>query len=506
MSSLILLLGDQCSSSVTSLRGVKSSDTILMAEVNEEATYVKHHKKKIAFVFSVMRHFAAELKAKKLKVKYIYIDDPENSGSITGEIQRLLKTTKFEQVVVTEPGEYRLLREIKGWQKLFGLPVKIMPYERFIASHKEFETWANNRKQLTMEFWYRQMRRKTNLLMDGDKPVGGKWNFDKQNRKSLKQNNELRRPLKFETNKITNNVLQVVSNKFSDHFGDLKPFWFAVTAKQAKKAMEHFIKHQLPWFGDYQDAMLSAEPFLFHSVISQYINCGLLDPLEVCQNVEQAFVDGHVPLNAAEGFIRQIIGWREYIRGIYWHQMPEYAKLNVLNATRPLPAFYWDANTEMKCVSDVVNMTRAEGYSHHIQRLMITGNFANLAGLDIKSVCDWYLAVYTDAYEWVELPNTLGMALYADGGIVGTKPYISTGSYINRMSNYCKQCTYNYSKRVGQDACPFTNLYWYYLIRHEERFKDNHRMTLSYKNLSRLSDTEKKQISSQAQDYLDNLV
>ncbi len=251
--------------------------------------------------------------------------------------------------------------------------------------------------------------------------------------------------------------------------------------------------------------MLEGEAFLHHSVISHYMNCGLLDPLEVCVEAEKAWYRNEAPLNAVEGFIRQIIGWREYIRGVYWLYMPNYREMNYFDARRPLPDFYWTGETKMNCISNVVNMTRRHAYSHHIQRLMVTGNFANLAGIDVQAVSNWYLGVYADAHEWVELPNTLGMALYADGGLVGTKPYISTGNYIKRMSNYCDKCSYDPGKRVGDSACPFTTLYWDYLIRHQDKLEDNHRMAISYRNLNRLSEVEVKQIRGQAKKILDSL-
>jgi deoxyribodipyrimidine photolyase-related protein len=505
MSTLRVILGDQLSSSISTLINIKSDDVILMAEVKEEATYVKHHKKKIAFVFSAMRHFADELQQKGHSVRYISYTDPDNSGSLCGEVKRLLRQEQFDCIVITEPGEYRLLHEVQRWEKKLKMPVEILSDNRFIAAHDEFAEWAEGRKELVMEYWYRLMRKKTGLLMDGEKPVGGKWNYDQDNRKPLKKKVAMKGPMRFFNDTVTTEVIMLVDKQFANHFGELQPFWYAVSAKQAKRALSHFIKHQLPYFGDYQDAMLSAEPFLFHSVISHYINCGLLDPISVCKKAEAAYNNGHAPLNAVEGFIRQIIGWREYIRGIYWRYMPEYAERNTLNATRPLPGFYWHAETEMKCMSESIRMTKDHAYSHHIQRLMITGNFANLAGLDVKQVCDWYLAVYADAYEWVELPNTLGMALHGDDGVVGTKPYISSGSYINRMSNFCRQCSYDFKQRVGEDACPFTNLYWDYLIRHQKRFRGNRRMAMAYRNLDRFSKDEISQIKKQASSFLLNL-
>lgn len=505
MAAIRLILGDQLSEGIATLKGCRAEDIILLAEVREEASYVRHHKKKIAFIFSAMRHFGEALLARGYTLRYVRLDDPHNSGSLKGEVRRLVSRQRFTEIIVTEPGEYRLLREMRGWERSLGLPVTILPDARFIASHADFGAWAEGRQQLIMEYWYRLLRRRTGLLMDGDKPEGGQWNYDQQNRKRLKPGTALKGPLWFEANAQTEAVLRLVRRHFPNHFGDLQPFRFAVTGAQAEQALAHFIEYQLPRFGDYQDAMQSAEPFLFHSVISQYINCGLLDPLAVCKQVERAYYRGAAPLNAVEGFIRQIIGWREFMRGIYWRYMPDYARKNVLRARRPLPAFYWNAETDMRCVSEVVGMTRRHAYSHHIQRLMVTGNFAALAGLDVKQVSDWYLAVYADAYEWVELPNTLGMALHADGGLVGTKPYISSGAYIHRMSDFCGRCRFDPKRRAGPDACPFTTLYWDYLMRHESRFKQNPRMALAYRNLDRFDAEQRRTIRKQVRDFLNRL-
>ncbi|MCG8067026.1 MAG: cryptochrome/photolyase family protein [Candidatus Thiodiazotropha taylori] len=505
MKTLRLILGDQLSHSIGTLRDIDKSDVILMAEVMEEASYVKHHKKKIAFIFSAMRHFAAELEGKGYRVNYIKLNNPHNSGSLKGEVQRYLKSNKVDRVVITEPGEYRLLVQMQDWKSELGCQVSLLEDDRFLCNRQEFADWAEGRKELVMEYWYRLVRKKTGLLMADDKPVGGKWNFDRDNRKPLKQKPAGAGPKQFKPDAITQQVLKLVEQKFSDHFGDLDPFWYAVTAKQARQAFAHFVNTSLANYGDYQDAMLCDEPFNYHSIVAQYMNCGLLDALDICLQVENAYHEGIAPLNAVEGFIRQVIGWREYIRGIYWYYMPNYAQRNTLDARRPLPGFYWDAETDMHCMSQVVKMTKQYAYSHHIQRLMITGNFANLAGLDVQQVCDWYLAVYADAYEWVELPNTLGMALYGDDGTVATKPYVSSGAYINRMSDFCKQCKYDVKQRIGDEACPFTLLYWDYLIRHEKRFIKNRRMAMPYRNLHRFSSEEKKQISEQARQFLDGL-
>ena len=446
------------------------------------------------------------LKKQKFNVDYVEYDASDNGGSLYSEVKRTLKTHKLNKLLVTEPGEYRLLDEMQSWSDKLNCQVEILDDNRFIATHTEFQNWANNRKELIMEYWYREMRKKTGLLMDKGKPVGGKWNLDKQNRKPLKKKINMPPAISFRQDKINKAVMELVGEHFADHFGDLYPFEFAVTRKQALSVLEHFIEHCLPFFGDYQDAMQVEQPYLFHSVLSHYINTGLLSPLETCQRVEQAYYDGHAPLNAAEGFIRQIIGWREYIRGIYWFHMPDYAEQNHLKTKQPLPDFYWNAETDMNCMSQVINMTRQYAYSHHIQRLMVTGNFANLAGLDVKAVCEWYLLVYADAFEWVELPNTLGMALYGDGGIVATKPYVASGAYINRMSNFCADCIYDHSKRHGDNACPFTTLYWNYLMQHEKEFRQNRRMALIYKSLDRLDASEKKKIRQQANQFLDSLI
>ncbi len=505
MPALRLLLGDQLSPTISSLKDISHDDVILMAEVKQEATYVKHHKKKIAFLFSAMRHFSEQLKQQGYQVHYVRYDDPDNRGSLKAEVQRYLESNQFDQLIITEPGEYRLLNDMRSWEADLACSVTLLIDDRFIATHEEFEDWAEGRKQLTMEYWYRLMRKKTGLLMEANQPVGGKWNYDKDNRKPFSGDVSISGPMQFTPDAITQEVLKLVEETFPGHMGELEPFWFAVTASQAKRAFTHFVKTSLPHYGDYQDAMKAGEPFLFHSLISQYINCGLLDPREMCEQVEAAYYRGEAPLNAVEGFIRQIIGWREYIRGVYWSYMPDYVEKNALNAKRELPDFYWTGDTDMRCMSEVINTTKQHACSHHIQRLMVTGNFANLAGLDVQQVCEWYLAVYADAYEWVELPNTLGMALYGDGGIVGTKPYISSGAYINRMSDFCKGCRYDVKQRVGDDACPFTNLYWDYLIRHESYFKYNQRMAMAYRNLNRFEQSERDAIQDQARKFLAKL-
>ncbi len=487
-SNLILVLGDQLSQNMSSLQiGSRGEDTILMAEVLEEATYVRHHKKKLAFMFSAMRHFAEQLREAGWQVCYTCLDDPENTGSLGGEVRRAIESLAPARVLVTEPGEARLIQALRDWSRSWGVPFELLDDTRFIATHREFEAWADGRKQLRMEYFYREMRRKTGLLMEGDQPEGGKWNFDSENRKPARGDLFMPRPHRVEPDPTTRKVLDMVDTRFEAHFGTLHPFWFAVTREDALAALANFVKEALPQFGDYQDAMLEGERFLYHSVLSQYINAGLLEPLEVCRAVESAYRDGLAPLNAAEGFIRQIIGWREFVRGIYWLRMPGYTSENHLGATRPLPAFYWTGETDMACMAAAIGQTRDEAYAHHIQRLMVTGNFAMLAGVDPREVHEWYLAVYADAYEWVEAPNVIGMSQFADGGLLGSKPYAASGNYINKMSDHCAACRYSVKQKTGPDACPFNPLYWDFMARNEEKLRGNPRLGQVYRTWDRLS-------------------
>ncbi|MGB5707266.1 MAG: cryptochrome/photolyase family protein [Arenicellales bacterium] len=506
MSSLRLILGDQLSHGLASLRNVdKENDILLMCEVCNEATYVKHHKKKIAFLFSAMRHFAEELKHRGYNLLYTKLDSPENSGSLRGEVSRAVNAHKPEQIIITFPGEFRVYQDMLGWEKEFGLPVEIRQDDRFLCSLAQFQEWAEGRKNLRMEFFYREMRRKYDVLMDDDKPAGGQWNYDSQNRKSLKEQINIPAAYSGQIDKITQTCIELVAERFFDHFGDLEPFYFAVTREQALDCLHKFIDERLLNFGDYQDAMVQGEPWMYHSHISFYLNCGLLGPLECCRHAEEAYRSGEAPINAVEGFIRQILGWREYVRGIYWLKMPSYAEDNYLQARRRLPAFFWDANTKMNCMRQCITETKVNAYAHHIQRLMVLGNFCLLTGIDPKFVNEWYLIVYADAYEWVELPNVSGMVLYADGGLLASKPYVAGGAYINRMSDYCKACSYSVSKKNGPEACPFNYLYWNFLIGHEENLSGNPRMGHSYRTLSKMNSEKQEAIRNDAARFLNRM-
>ncbi len=495
---LILILGDQLSLSLSSLRqGDKFRDVVLMAEVMAEATYARHHKKKFVLVFSAMRHFAESLRREGWTVDYVLMDDADNTHSLKGEVERAKQRHGISQVVMTEPGEWRLTQELEH--------IDTLEDTRFICSHANFRQWASTRKELRMEYFYRDMRRQTGLLMNGDKPEGGQWNFDAENRKPAKGDLLMPQPPRFSPDEITQDCIAITMRIAPDNFGDIEPFWFAVTGEQAGEALDYFLKHALPHFGETQDAMLMDQKFLHHAVLSPYINLGLLDPLQVCRRVEEEYRKGRVPLASAEGFIRQIIGWREYIRGIYWLKMPDYASVNALNAQRPIPSFYWTGETDMNCVAHVVKQTREEAYAHHIQRLMITGNFALIAGINPQQVHEWYLAVYADAYEWVELPNTIGMSLHADGGLLGSKPYAASGNYINKMSDYCKTCRYDVKQRTGPDACPFNALYWDFIARHHARLSKNPRMANITRVYEKFDNAKKLRIGMSAAKFLNGL-
>ena len=501
-----IILGDQLSLSLPTLRGLDPKhDRILMAEVRQEATYVQHHKQKIALLFSAMRHFAHSLQQAGWEVEYVYYS-PSGPASLQQAIARSLQQQPATDLVLTRCGEYRLQQMIdQQWPQQLNLPVTVYEDDRFIASPAEFAHWAQNRKQLRMEYFYRDMRRKTGLLMEAGQPLGGQWNFDQENRSAYKGEVPLPPPLTFEHDDIDQQVLHLVDQEFPDHPGDTATFCWGTTRAQARQALKHFIRHRLPHFGRYQDAMVSSQSLgagsdtLFHSLLSPYLNCGLLTPMEVCQAAAQAYQEGGVLIAAAEGFIRQIIGWREFVRGIYWHYMPDYAGQNALNNTRDLPAMYWHGNTRMHCMQEALRNTFSHAYAHHIQRLMVTGNFALLTGVEPRQICDWYLAVYADAYDWVELPNTLGMVMHADNGLLGSKPYCASGRYIDRQSDYCRHCHYDVKSAEQENSCPFNSLYWHFLDRHRAVFSRNPRMTMMYRSFERMTSEKQQAVLQRAE-------
>ncbi len=501
-----MILGDQLSDALPTLSDIDAArDVVLMAEVQDECTYVKHHKKKIVLVLSGMRHFAAALRERGVRVDYVTLDDPANTHSLRGEMLRALERHRPGRVVVTEPGEWRLSEDMRHWQEVAGLEVEVRDDTRYLCRIQEFIAWARGKRSLRMEFFYRDMRRRYGFLMDGETPVGDRWNFDRENRKALPRGMVAPETPVFPPDAVTSEVIALVEARFGEHFGSALDFSLPVTAAQAEAALEDFIRHRLPGFGDWQDAMKTGEVALFHALLSTSLNLGLLDPRRICAAAEAAFRAEHAPLHAVEGFIRQILGWREFVRGIYWLHMPEYGEKNVLGAARRLPWFYWSGETRMNCIHQAVTATRDHAYAHHIQRLMVTGNFALIAGLDPSDVDDWYMVVYADAYQWVEMPNTRGMALYGDGGIVGSKPYAASGAYINRMSDYCRGCRYDVKDAVGANACPFNYLYWDFFARNEKLLAGNIRLAMPLKTLGRMDAGRLAAIRSNAAGFLERM-
>lgn len=505
-SSLRIVLGDQLSHQLSALADLDPArDRVLMMEVAEEATRVRHHKQKIVLHLAAMRHFAVALRERGVAVDYRRLDDPGNGGDFTAELRRALDEWRPERLVMTEPGEWQVQRMAGSWGELVGGRLEVRPDTRFFASRERFAAWARGRRVWRMEHFYREMRREHGLLMQEGQPVGGRWNFDAANRKRLPAGLEPPARRRFPPDAVTRAVMDLVERRFGDHPGGLDAFDWPVTRSQALLALEDFLAQGLPSFGDYQDAMKTGAPFLYHALLSPALNLGLLSPREVCAAAEAEWRAGRAPLNAVEGFVRQVLGWREYVRGVYWTLMPDYAEVNALAAERPLPAFYWSGETRMNCLREAIGGTLRQAYAHHIQRLMVTGNFALLAGVAPREIERWYLAVYADALEWVEMPNTLGMAVYADGGRLASKPYAASGAYIDRMSDYCRGCAYDPKRKSGPGACPFNYLYWAFLLRHEARLADNPRLALPYRQLAAWPAERRRAVTAEAEAFLDAL-
>jgi deoxyribodipyrimidine photolyase-related protein len=499
MRNLILILGDQLDRQSAAFDGLDPAiDTVWMAETAREANKVWSSKPRIAVFLAAMRHFCAELEADGVCVHY----DDLSAGheSFAHALRAAVKRLRPKALVVVEAGEYDVREELRAVARDANLPLDERTDRHFLTTHAEFAAHAAARKQLRMEYFYREMRRRHNVLMDGTDPAGGEWNYDAENRKSFGKAgpSDLTAPPNFAPDEITRAVLQDVEAHFGSHPGSLADFAWPVTRRDALRALRHFVKYRLTTFGDHQDAMWTSEPFLSHSLLSAALNLKLLNPREVIAAAEAAYRGGDAPITAVEGFIRQILGWREYVRGVYWQFMPEYRERNGLQASAPLPDFYWTGATDMVCLRETIEQTLRYGYAHHIQRLMVTGLFALLLGVEPRQVHEWYLAVYVDAVEWAELPNTLGMSQFGDGGVMASKPYVASGRYIERMSNYCRSCRFGPAARTGTDACPFTTLYWDFLARHESQLKGNRRMDMQLKNLAGIGGAERRAIRAQA--------
>ena len=498
---LVVVLGDQLNADSSAFDGFDSSrDTVWMAEVAEESTHVWTHKARIVMFLSSMRHFRDELILRGLNVHYRQLDDQNNKHSLVAELRSAICRYAPEKIIITEPGEWRVLEKLKNLAAEMNVEIEIRVDRHFFCSQKEFADYARGRKQLRLEYFYRKMRRKHGVLMKGDQPEGGKWNYDNLNRGTFGRQGPKQVPSTkcFKIDETTREVIELVQQRFADHPGQVAAFDWPVTRNQALQSLSDFIEFRLAKFGLYQDAMWSDMPYLYHSRLSAALNLKLISPREVIEEAINAYKSELAPLSSVEGFVRQILGWREFVRGIYWYLMPDYLQKNTLQATHALPSFYWNGKTEMSCLQQTIKQTLQYGYAHHIQRLMVTGLFALLLGVDPQAVHQWYLAVYVDAVEWVELPNSLGMSQYADGGIMASKPYIASGKYIQRMSNYCSSCCYDPAKSVGDDACPFTILYWDFLERHNEILRTNPRMSFQLKNLSRKEASEMEALRKQA--------
>lgn len=515
---LAVVFGDQLDPDCALIRGLDPArDGVLMMEVAAESTHVPSHVQRTVLFLSGMRHFAQSLEARGVRVRYTTLDDPQNTHDFTGELLRAVADLSPKRIVCTQPGEHRVAAMVQSWDQRTGVPVTVLPDEHFITTPAEFARWARGRRGLTMEHFYREQRRKTGYLMigggDDATPEGGTWNFDKENRLPFGKDGPKPpppAPLRFPPDAITRAVIAAVRTRLPNLPGRLErddDFAWPVSREQALLALHDFIDHRLGLFGPYEDAMWTDTPFVYHSLLSPVLNLKLLNPRECCEAALAAYRRRRLPLQSVEAFIRQVIGWREFIRGVYWLEGPDYADRNGLDQHGSLPEFYWTGETDMNCMRHCISQVLDTGFGHHIQRLMVTGNFALISGIHPGAISDWYLGMYVDAIDWVTLPNTLGMAMHADRrpggnaaatGVVGTKPYAASGRYIERMSNYCRGCRYDPGERRGDDACPFTVFYWDFLIRNRARLARNQRMTMILKNVDRMNESELIQIRVQA--------
>lgn len=507
---LCLILGDQLDKNSSLFDDFDPhQDRLWMAEVSSESEQVLSSKQRTVLFLSAMRHFAEWLKNKGWSLSYYSLQ--QQMPDFASALHDALLQHQPETIRCVLPGDQRVLQAITEVCQTADIELQWLPDRHFLSEAGQFKTWLAERKQPRMEYWYRLLRQQHNILMDDNgKPVGGQWNFDKDNRKAFKSSGpvKLTPPPVFKPDAITQSVIDDVSRYLPELPGKLEAFNWPVTRQQALQSLDYFIAELLPLFGDYQDAMWQHEPFLFHSRLSSSLNLKLLNPHEVIAAAVDAYHEGQAPLNAVEGFIRQILGWREYVRGLYWSYRHDWLKMNALQASRDLPQLYWHANTPMTCLQQSVSQVLTHGYGHHIQRLMVTGLFALLWGVKPQAIHEWYLAMYVDAIAWVEIPNTLGMSQYADGGIVGSKPYIASGAYIDRMSNYCQSCPFNPKQASGDQACPFTTLYWAFVDRHQDLLSRNPRLGMQVKNWRNKSAEEQQAIQQRAQwlyDHIDDL-
>ena len=499
---LVIVLGDQLDTEASAFDGFDpQQDAVWMAEVAQESTHIPSSKQRTALFLSAMRHFAQALGQKGYPLHYRRLDDADNRGSLADELARAFEQLQPRQLVMTAPGDWRVWQSIKTVAAAARLPLDVRDDRHFFTTVRDFAAHAQGRKQLRLEYFYRELRQRHGILLTDDgQPEGGQWNFDADNREAFGPQGPGALPprSRFEPDPTTQAVLDLVNQRFADHPGRLDSFAWPVTRAQGLEALRSFIAQRLPLFGRYEDALWPGEPWLYHSQLSAALNLKLIHPREVVEAAETAYRQGLAPLASVEGFIRQILGWREFVRGIYWTQMPGYLERNALDAQQDLPGWYWTGDTDMACLRDAITQTLEHGYAHHIQRLMVTGLFALLLGVAPRQVHAWYLGVYVDAVEWVELPNTLGMSQFGDGGLMASKPYAATGKYIQRMGGPCATCRYDPAQREGDRACPYTTLYWDFLMRHETTLAKNPRMALQVKNLGRLNEAQRTAVTTRA--------
>ena len=490
MTKLRLILGDQLNINHSWFKENNSKTTYVLMEVKEETSYVLHHAQKIIATFAAMRFFAEQLQQKGFEVIYFKINDKENDQGFYQNINKIIKERNITELQYLEPDEYRLSTELKKLESIENIKVESVDTEHFLVPKLYAKDFFSEKKHWRMEEFYRNMRKKFSILMDEDKPIGGKWNFDSDNRK--RWNGTPNTTEDFRPSHNHEKLFLEINNENIEHFGEGQEtnFRWPISREESIKLLDNFVAKDLFNFGGFQDALHDENWRLFHSFLSFSLNSKMLSPLEVIKKAEEAYYEKDLPLSSVEGFIRQILGWREYIRGVYWANMPGYDQHNFFKHNAKLPDWYWTGKTDMRCLSLSISQSLTNAYAHHIQRLMIIGNFSLLAGIDPKEVHKWYLGIYIDAYEWVEMPNTLGMSQFADGGLLATKPYVSSGSYINKMSNYCGDCKYNVKERLGEKACPFNSLYWNFLDDKRTQLSGNFRMKMMYSVLNKFSNEE----------------
>jgi len=504
---LRLILGDQLNINHSWYQSVDDNVVYIMMEVRSETDYVRHHIQKVVAFFSGMRQFSNNLKAQGHKTIYITLDDKDNRQSFTENLNQAITShniTRFEHQL---PDEYRLDQLLNSFCQSLSIDNQSYDTEHFFTTRNELGAFFEGKKSYLLESFYRHLRIKHDLMMDGKEPVSGKWNYDQDNRKKISKNESILEPLLCSTN--VDSIVDMLQKHNINTIGniDATAFGWATNRKQSLDLLQYFTKNLLPRFGKYQDAMTKRSWSLFHSRLSFSLNVKLLSPMEVIEAAISAWKErpGDIDIAQTEGFVRQILGWREYMRGVYWAHMPSYADKNFFNHESKLPQWYWNGKTKMDCLGHAITQSLDYAYAHHIQRLMITGNFALLAGVDPDEIDQWYLGIYIDAIEWVEITNTRGMSQFADGGVVGTKPYVSSANYINKMSHYCKDCYYNPKKKVGERACPFNSLYWHFYARNEGLLKKNPRIGMAYRLWDKMDNEKQKELLDQAEAYLADL-